>query len=322
MRRRDFITILGGASATLPFAAVAQQAGRTYRLGCLFVERVQEVYDAFFEPARRHGFIEGQNLTVDYRDFSQHIDLLSTWADELSKSRVDVIAAGGALATRTVQNATKKIPILAVTEDMVGEGLVNSMARPDGNTTGVSMFAIELDGKRQELLIEAVPGVRRMAALADSNRAAVKLEALQETAHARSIDLSIQRVARGDEIAAAIEEAKSSGAEALNVLASPMLWANRKLIIDQVAVLHLPAIYQFPEMAEEGGFAAYGPGLVEIFREPLGRQLVQLLQGTKVIDIPVEQPTKFELVINLKTANAMGVKVPPSLLLRADKLIE
>jgi putative ABC transport system substrate-binding protein len=226
------------------------------------------------------------------------------------------------LAIRTVQNATKKIPILALTEDLVGEGLVNSMARPDGNTTGVSMFATELDGKRQELLIEAVPGVRRMAALADSNRAAVKLEALQETAHARNIDLSIQRVARGDEIAGAIEEAKSSGAEALNVLASPMLWANRKLIMDRVAVLHLPAIYQFPEMAEEGGFAAYGPGAVEIFREPLGRQLAQLLQGTKVIDIPVEQPTKFELVINLKTAKAMGVTVPSALLLRADKLIE
>ena len=313
MRRREFITLVGGAMVALPLAALAQQPGRTYRLGCLFPGRVQERYDAFFESARRHGFFEGQNLTVDYRDFSQHFDLLSTWADELSKSRVDVIAAGGELAIRTVQNATKKIPILALTEDMVGEGLVNSMARPDGNTTGVSMLATELDGKRQELLIEAVPGVRRMAALADSNRAAVKLEALQETAHARNIDLSIQRVARGDEIAAAIEEAKSSGT---------VLWGNRKLIMDRVAVLHLPAIYQFPETAEEGGFAGYGPGLVEIFREPLGRQLVQLLQGTKVIDIPVEQPTKFELVINLKTANAMGVKLPPSLLLRADKLIE
>jgi len=322
MRRREFITLVGGAMVALPLAALAQQPGRTYRLGCLFPGRVQERYDAFFESARRHGFIEGQNLTVDYRDFSQHFDLLSTWADELSKSRVDVIAAVGDLAIRTVQNATKKIPILAMTDDMVGAGLVNSMARPDGNTTGVSMLGTELDGKRQELLIEAVLGVRGMAALADSNRAAVKLEALQETAHASNIDLSIQRVARGDEIAAAIEEAKSSGAEALNVLASPMLWANRKLIIDQVAVLHLPAIYQFLEMAEEGGFAGYGPGVVEIFREPLGRQLVQLLQGTKVIDIPVEQPTKFELVINLKTANAMGVKVPPSLLLRADKLIE
>jgi putative tryptophan/tyrosine transport system substrate-binding protein len=320
MRRREFIALMG---ASWPFAALAQQAGRTYRLGCLFASgRVQELSDAFFEPARRHGFIEGQNLTVDFRDFSQHIDLLSSWADELSKLRVDVIAAVGDLAIRTAQNATKTIPILGMTDDMVGAGLVNSLARPDGNTTGVSILATELDGKRQELLIEAVPGVRRMAALADFNRAAVKLEALQETARARNIDLSIQRVARGDEIAAAIEEAKSLGAEALNVLASPMLWAHRKLIMDRVAVLRLPAIYQFPEMAEEGGFVAYGPGLVELWREPYGRQLAQLLQGAKVIDIPVEQPTKFELWINLKAANAMGVTVPEALLARADKVIE
>jgi putative ABC transport system substrate-binding protein len=321
MRRREFIALMG-ASVALPFAAMAQQPGRTYRLGGLFAGRVQELYTAFFEPARRHGFIEGQNLTVDYRDFSQHIDLLSPWAEELSKSRVDVIAAVGDLAIRAAQNATKTIPILAITDDMVGAGLVNSMARPDGNTTGVSILATELDGKRQELLIEAVPGVRRLAALADANRAAVKLEALQETARARNIDLSIQRVANGEEIAAAIEKARSSGAEALNVLASPMLWAHRKLIMDRVAVLRLPAIYQWPEMAEEGGFAGYGSRLVELWREPYGRQLVQLLQGTKVADIPVEQPSKFELVINLKTANAMGVTVPEALLARADKVIE
>jgi putative ABC transport system substrate-binding protein len=185
---------------------------------------------------------------------------------------------------------------------MVGAGLVNSMARPDGNTTGFSILATELDGKRQEILIEAVPGMRRMAALADSNRADVALEALKQAALASNIELSVYRVARDQEIAAAIEEAKSSGAKALNVLASPTLWANRKSIMEQVAVLRLPAIYQFSEMAEEGGFIAYGPSLIELFRETYGRQLVQLLLGAKVADIPVEQPTKFELVINLKIA--------------------
>jgi putative tryptophan/tyrosine transport system substrate-binding protein len=321
MRRREFIALMG-ASVAWPSTAMAQEPGRTYRLGCLFAGRVQELWDAFLDPARRHGFVEGQNLTADYRDFAQHVDLLSEWADELTKSRVDLIAAAGDPAIRAAQKATKTIPILAITDDMVGAGLVNSMARPDGNTTGVSILATELDGKRQELLIEAVPGLRRMAALADSNRAAVKLEALQEAAHARNIELSVQRVARGDEIASAIEEAQSSGAKALNVLASPMLWANRKLIMDQVAVLRLPAIYQFLEMADEGGFVAYGPSIIEVFREPYGRQLLQLLRGVKVADIPVEQPTKFELVINLKTAKAMGVTVPEALLVRADKVIE
>ena len=161
-----------------------------------------------------------------------------------------------------------------------------------------------------------------MAALADSNRADAALEALKQAAHASNIELSVHRVARSQDIAAAIEEAQSSGAKALNVLASPMLWANRKSIMDQVAVLRLPAIYQFSEMAEEGGFIAYGPSLIDLFRETYGRQLVQLLLGTKVADIPVEQPTKFELVINLKIANALGVTVPSTLVARADKVIE
>jgi putative tryptophan/tyrosine transport system substrate-binding protein len=161
-----------------------------------------------------------------------------------------------------------------------------------------------------------------LAALADSNRAAVKLEALQEAARARNVTLSIYRVAKGDEIVAAIEPAHASGATALNVLASPILYINRHTIMDRVAALRLPAIYQWPEIADEGGFAAYGPSLIEVFREPYGRQLVQLLRGTKPADIPVEQPTKFELVVNLKTANEMGVTVPPALLVRADKVIE
>src|SRR4029077_14894210 len=221
------------------------------------------------------------------------------------------------------QQATKTIPILAITDDMVGEGVVSSMARPTGNTTGVSILATELDGKRQEILIEAVPGLRRMAALADTNTTAVaQLNALQEAARARSIELSILRIAKGEEITAAIEVAEASGAVALNVLASPMLHSNRHLILERVAAQRLPAMYQWPETAEEGGFAAYGPRFTQIMSELYARQLTQLLRGAKVADIPVEQPTKFELVINLKTADAAGVTVPESLLVRADKVIE
>jgi putative ABC transport system substrate-binding protein len=328
MRRRKFIALLGGA-AGWPFAALAQEPGRTYRLGALWGGQ-RGVYDnlgvslrsAFLDPARRHGFIEGQNLTVDDRVYASPVYPFAEWADELVKAQVDVIAAAGDLAIRAAQKATKTIPILGITDDMLGAGLVNSLARPDGNTTGVSILATELDGKRQELLIETVPGLRRMIALADSNRAAVKLEALQESARARNIELSIQRIASGEEIAEAIDMAHASGATALNVLASPLLYANRKLIMDRATALRLPAIYQWPETAAEGGFAAYGPSLIEVFREPYGRQLVQVLRGAKVADIPVEQPTKFELVINLKTAKAMGVTVPEALLARADKVIE
>jgi putative tryptophan/tyrosine transport system substrate-binding protein len=156
-----------------------------------------------------------------------------------------------------------------------------------------------------------------------NNTTSAKLDALQGAALARNIELSIYRVAKGEEIAAAIDVAKTSGAAALNVLASPMLDANHKLIMDRVAALRLPAMYQWPELAEEGGFAGYGPRLIDVLRDlQAGRQLVQLLRGTKVADIPVEQPTKFELVINLKTANAMGVTVPATLVARADKVIE
>ena len=182
------------------------------------------------------------------------------------------------------------------------------MAHPDGNTTDVSILATELDGKRQEVLIEAVPGLRRMAALADTNTTPIaKLQTLQKAAAARNIALSIHRIAKGEEIAAAIDMAKGSGATALNVVASPMLFANRHLIIDSVAALGLPAIYECPEMAEEGGLVAYGPRLIDIFREIQARQLAQLFRGVKPADIPIEQPTEFELVINLKTAKALGI---------------
>jgi putative ABC transport system substrate-binding protein len=196
-------------------------------------------------------------------------------------------------------------------------------ARPDGNTTGVNVLAGDLDGKRQELLIEAIPDVRRMAALAaDANNTAAKLDAMQGAARAHNVELYIYRITRAEEIAAAIDKAQQSGATALNIFAGPLLWAHRQLIIDRAVVLHLPTMHDFPETAEEGGFAAYGPRLGQLFVEVMPEQIVKLFRGSKIADIPVEQATKFELVINLKTAKAMGVTVPEALLVRADKVIE
>ena len=197
------------------------------------------------------------------------------------------------------------------------------MARPNGNTTGLSILAAELDGKRQEILIEAVPGIRRMAALADSNmtKTAAKLHALQGVARARGIELSFHQITTSQEISAAIawrihralrrstfSHHRSSGAIV------SLSWTEQ--------ALRLPAIYEWPEMAEEGGFAGYGPRLIDVFRDLHARQLVQVLRGVKVADIPVQVPTNFELVINLKTAKAMGLTIPETLLARADKVIE
>jgi putative tryptophan/tyrosine transport system substrate-binding protein len=324
MRRREFIALMG-ASVAWPFAAMAQEPGRTYRLGVLQpFPRDAPFNTALFDELRRDGFIEGQNLTIHYRDYRLRGDLISQYAAELVKVQVDVIVAGGGVAVRAAQQATKTIPIIGVADDMVGSGLVNSMARPNGNTTGVSILATELDGKRQEILIKAVPGLRRMAALAHADSTPIAtLAALQEAARARNIEFSIHRVAGAEEITAAIDMAKASGAEALNVLASAVLYANRQLIMNRVAAVRLPAMYHWPELAEEGGFAAYGPRLTSgEFPEREARLIVKLLRGIKPADLPIEQPTKFELVINLKTANALGITVPAALLARADKVIE
>jgi putative ABC transport system substrate-binding protein len=330
MRRRQFIG-LPGAGFLAPVAGNAQQAGRTYRLGVLLPHpRNVPINVAFLEEFRRHGFIEGQNLIVEWRAYWQHVDLISQYAAELVSARVDVIATAGEEATHALQQATKTIPIVAMSGDLLGSGYVQSLARPDGNTTGVSVLAgpaderNDLDGKRQDILIEAVPGLRRMAALADAdvNKAAAKLDALHEAARAHNVELSIYRVTGAEEITAAIDRAYAWGASALNIFGGPLLWANRQLIIDRAAALRLPTMHDFPEEAEEGAFAAYGPRLSQLFLEVQAQQIIKVFSGIKVADIPVEQPTKFELVINLKTAKAMGVTVYPALLLRADKLIE
>jgi ABC-type uncharacterized transport system substrate-binding protein len=267
--------------------------------------------------------IEGQNLTVEYRAYGLHAELISQYAAELVNAPVDVIIANGDDAIRTLQRTTKTIPILAIAADMLGSGLTNSLVRPNGNTTGVSMLTPNFDGRCQHILIEAVPGVRRIAALVDTKTTEdAKLDELQSAARAVGIELSIHRIGTGDEIIRAIDTAQAAGAGALNVLASPLLFANRQLIIERVTALRLPTIYQWPEAAEEGGFAAFGPRITQLFLEVIPRQLVQLFGGTKVSGIPVEQAIRIELVINLKTAKALGLTVPSAVLAEATKLIE
>lgn len=265
MRRREFITLAGGTMVALPLAALAQKAGRTYRLGCLSPHPRDIQFNV---RLRRAGFIDGQNLRIDYRAFASQIDLISQLAAELVIAQPDVIYAAGPEAVNAVQRATKSIPIVGITGGMVGEGLVKSFARPDGNITGISIFAPELDGLRQDLLIEAVAGIRRMAALADDLwfervvkwlRGEAKVRALQEAARTRNVELSIYRVTRAEEIAATIDKAQASGATALNVLNSGMLDGNGPLIMERVAALRLPTMYQWGVRAEQGGFIGYGP---------------------------------------------------------------
>jgi putative ABC transport system substrate-binding protein len=276
-----------------------------------------------FDELRRLGFIEGQNLTIDWRGYGLPNEQFSAVAVELIKAKADVIYCAGDVAIRAAQQATATIPIIAVTDDMVRSGLVRSLAEPGGNTTGVSILATDLDGKRQDILVEAVPGLRRLAALADVNESTPQhLQVLQDAARARGAELSIHRIAKSEEIVPAIDAAKTSGALALNVLSSPLLFANRRVIIERTAALHLPAIYQWPGMANEGGLIAYGPRLIQMFRELGRRQIIKLFRGVKPADLPVEQPTQFDLLINLRTAKAIGHEIPAGLVLRADEVIE
>jgi putative ABC transport system substrate-binding protein len=323
MRRRDFVTLLGGAVAW-PIAAHAQEAGRIYRLGFLAGRpRAIPEYDAFFDELRRNGFIEGQNLIVDARGFGLRHEQFAEIAAALARSNPDVIFSGGGdPAMHALKAATQIVPIVGGAEDMVASGLVASLSRPGGNITGVSMLSPELDGKRLDILIEAVPSGRRMGALADLTQTPQShIKALQDAARSRRVELSVFGVARSEDIASATEAAKTSGAQAVNVLASSLLSENRRLIIERMAALRLPAIYQWPEIADEGGFAAYGPRQTLLYRQR-AQTVVKILRGAKPADIPVEQPAQFELVINLQAAKEIGHEVPAGLALRADKLIE
>jgi putative ABC transport system substrate-binding protein len=213
MRRREFIALMG-ASVTWPFAALAQEPGRTYRLGCLLSSpRDNPVYAVFFDELRRLGFIERQNLTVEYRAYGQHVDLILQYASELVKARADAIATTGDETVRVVQQATKTIPIAALVGDMLGSGLVTSLARPDGKPTGVSILNFELDGKRQDILIEAVPGLRLMQCLPMSiTSTRSSRHCKKRRVHATSSSPFIVW-AKAEEIAAAINSAQVSGAK-------------------------------------------------------------------------------------------------------------
>ena len=326
MKRRAFITLLGGA-ATWPFVGRAQQTRRTYRLGFMVpAGRESSGVIAFFDELRLLGFIEGQNVDVIPGGFDIRNDQLAERAATVVAAAPDAIVSGPDLYAQALQQATRTVPIITMTEDILAGGLVASLSRPGGNTTGISLLARELDGKRQEILMEAVPSASRMAALADATVTPPQhLQMLKDAAQARGIELSIFGVGRAEEIVAAIDVIKSSGAGALNILATPLFAVpggqNSRVVIERVAALSLPAIYQWPETAEDGGFAGYGPSFIRVYRQR-ARIVVKILLGSRPADIPVEQPTHFELVINLKTAKAIGVEVPAGLLLRADKVIE
>jgi putative tryptophan/tyrosine transport system substrate-binding protein len=327
MKRREFMTLLGGAAAAWPLAARAQDNGRTYRLGFLLpTTRQSPPVEALFDELRLNGFVEGKNLTVVPGGFEATDDNLAQRAAALVNASPDAIVAGPAPPLRALQAVTRSVPLLGMSEDMVGEGLVASLARPGGNITGISLLSPELDGKRQDVLIEAAPGARRIAAMADSRQTPpYHLQALQHAARSRGVELAVFGANGPEEIASAIDAVKASGAEALNFLATPLFslpgTRNNAIVMERIAALRLPSIFQWPETAEAGALAGYGPRFTDVYRQR-ARMVVKILRGANPSEVPVEQPARFQLIINLRAAKAIGHEVPAGLVLRADEVIE
>ncbi len=326
MRRREFIMLLGGA-ATWPLVARAQEPGRIYRLGFLIPSpRDRPPVVALFDELRLNGFIENQNVEVFPGGFEVRDEQLAEVAAALVKTAPDAIIAGPERPLRTLQAATRTVPLIGMSEDLVAEGLVTSLARPGGNITGISLLSPELDGKRQDILIEAVPGVRRIAAMVDFKvTPPYHLQMLQHAARSRGVEVSIFGVKGPEDIVPAIDAAKTSNAEALNFLATPLFSVpgsrNNQIVLERAAAMRIPTIFQWPETAEAGALLAYGPRFTDVYRQR-ARIVAKVLRGGRPAEIPVEQPTRFELAINLKAARALGAEVPASLVLRADKVIE
>ena len=318
LRRRDVLTVLGGA--LFPFAAQAQEPGRVYRLG-IVIPATREFIAGFFDELRMAGFVEGQNLTVT-GFYSVPGDKSDDAIAAVVKAAPDAILGGPETYARRLRAATQSIPLDCMSEDLVGEGFAASLAKPGGNITGVSLLSPELDSKRLEILIEAVPGVKKIAALAYSAITTKEhLDQLRESARARGVDMSVFFFAKAEEIGPALDAAKAAGCEAINFLANPLQVVSRGVILEAMSRTKLPAIYQWPETAELGGLIGYGPIFDQVYRQR-ARQITKMFRGASAADVPVEQPANFSLTINLKTAKAIGHSIPDGLLLRADKVIE
>jgi putative tryptophan/tyrosine transport system substrate-binding protein len=324
MRRREFIALLGGAAAALPRAGRAQQTGKVRTIGFVGSDQVVNGPWAagFAQRLGELGWVEGQTVTIEYRWLEGRADRAAEFAAEFVRQKVDVIVSSG-IAVVTVKRATSDIPIVfAAANDPVGGGLVASLARPGGNVTGLSNEATDLASKRLALLREVAGNLRRLAIMVDVGFPQSALEWNEVQAAARTLGLEVVslEIRRAEDIAPAFKTLKGP-VDALYVVGNALLNVNRTQIVTLALDARLPTIFNNRSFVETGGLISYGPNFAEQYRH--AADLVdKILRGAKPGDIPVEQPTKFELVINLKTAKALGRAIPQTLLATADEVIE
>ena len=324
--RRAFVTTLAAGALLLPRAAPAQPvAGRVARVGYLTPSSVAA--RGGMVELRRHlrdlGYVEGRNIRFEIRGANEDFERLPDLAADLVRSGVDLIVAVSPPAIRAAENATSTIPIVMVsgTDPVVGL-FVASLAHPGGNVTGVTTYLPELAGKRLEVLRECVPGLRRVAVLANLRNPSSAAEARETEAAARTMALEIQ-VADArlpEQYPDAFASMTRSGARAVFVTADPVLSSNRERIMQLAASHRLPAMYEWPEIVDAGGLLSYGPTLAEI-NTRVAAYVDKILKGAKPADLPVERPTRFELAVNLKTAAALGITIPPAVVARAGRVI-
>jgi ABC-type uncharacterized transport system substrate-binding protein len=323
LRRREFIT-LGGAAAVWPLAARAQQARLPTigLLGAATSANWSQWTAAFVQRLRELGWIEGRTVAIEYRWAEGRNERYAEIAAEFVRLKVDVIVTVGSAAIAARQE-TSTIPIVfALAGDPVGQGMVTSLARPGGNLTGLSIQSVDLAGKRIELLREVLPGLRRLAIIGNigSSSSVLEIAEAQAAAHRLRLDVDVLEIRRAEDIAPAFRTLKGD-VQALYVCPDPLVNATHARINTLALGARLPTIHPFRDYLGAGGFVSYGASNVDLFRRA-GDYVDKILRGAKPGDLPVEQPTKFELVVNLITAQALGLDVPPALLARADEVIE
>jgi len=325
MKRREFITLLGDAAAGWPLAARAQQAARLPTIGFLGATSASaqtQWTTAFVQRLRDLGWIEGRTVAIEYRWAEGRNDRFAEIAVEFVRLKVDVIVTQGG-AVGAAEQATSVIPIIfAAAVNPLGSGLVASLARPGGNATGLSIQSIDLVGKRLELLRQVVPNLHQLAIAAHVGYSASVLEMreVQATTRAVGIEVATIEIQRAEDIAPGIEALKGR-AQALYVCPAPFMTANQTLINASALAAHLPTMHPLQEYVESGGLMSYGASFPDLYRRA-GDYVDKILRGAKPADLPVEQPTKFDLIVNLKTAKALGLELPPTLLALADEVIE
>jgi putative tryptophan/tyrosine transport system substrate-binding protein len=324
MKRRDFIAFLGGTASGWPLAAWAQLTGKLRTIGVLGAEPLlwHPWVGAFVDRLRELGWVENRTVTIEYRWDEGHAERSAEIAAEFVRQNVDLVVSNGS-AVSTVKRIAPTTPIVfPISPDPVGSGLVDSLAKPGGNVTGLTLQATDLASKRVELLREVVPHLQTLAILGDvgNPQAQLEIREAQRRAKAIGVEVALLEIQRGEDIGPVFAEHRA-GVDGLYVVQSALVGANRTRIVTLAAGAHWPTIFSSRDYVQAGGLISYGPSFSSLFRRA-AEMVDKILRGTKAGEIPVEQPTKFELVVNLTTAQAIGFTVPASVLARADEVIE